>query len=121
MPLITMRHPDTQVITHIAGGLADYATLCGVAEDGDEFSAVDTNVYRKFPSLDFGDESPMQRGSEAFSSGLMRAEICDREFFSLVNANARTPGFTMKALGDHRTLACRDWIKGWDKAQKEVN
>lgn len=74
---------------------------------------------RKFPTLNFGDKSPKQRGSEAFSMGLMRAEICDREFFSLVNANARTPGYTLKQLGEHRTLACRDWIKEWDATQKE--
>lgn len=76
---------------------------------------------RKFPTLDFGGKSPRQRGSEAFSIGLMRAEICDREFFSLMNANARTPGYTMQQLGEHRTMACREWIKGWDEAQKEAS
>ncbi|MES2877547.1 MAG: hypothetical protein V4713_03925 [Pseudomonadota bacterium] len=78
-------------------------------------------MNRKFLTLDFGAKSPKQRGSEAFASGLMRAEICDREFFLLVNSNARTPGYTMKQLGEHRTLACREWIKGWDESQKEAN
>lgn len=78
-------------------------------------------VDRKFPTLDFGGKSPRQRGSEAFAAGLMRSEICDREFFSLVNANARAPGYTMKQLGEHRTAACREWIKGWDTAQKKAS
>lgn len=77
-----------------------------------------TIVDRKFPSLDFGDKSPKQRGSEAFAGGLMRAEICDREFFSLMNANRRTPGYTMAQLGEHRTLACRQWVNGWDEDQR---
>lgn len=47
MPMITMRHADRQVITHISGGISDYATLCGIAEDGDEDSAVEVTPTRK--------------------------------------------------------------------------
>lgn len=37
---VTLLHPDDSgPVTHIAGGMNDYATLCGLAQDGDQFSA----------------------------------------------------------------------------------
>ncbi len=39
MSTVTLVHPEGVALTHIAGGGSDYATVCGIAVDGDEFSA----------------------------------------------------------------------------------
>lgn len=70
----------------------------------------------KYPSLDFGNNTPRQRGSEAFARGLMRAEITDRQFFTIMNSNAKSTDFMIRELGNHRTEACREWVNGWDDA-----
>ncbi len=35
---------DGEVLTHAAGGINDYATLCGLANDGDQHSGVEIEI-----------------------------------------------------------------------------
>jgi len=48
MTTVTLRHPDGDIETHIAShGGEDYATVCGIATDGDSDSAEPTGLNRK--------------------------------------------------------------------------
>ena len=35
---------DGEILVHAAGGINDYATLCGLANDGDQYSGVEVDL-----------------------------------------------------------------------------
>lgn len=47
---VAIRH-DGETVVHAAGGINDYATLCGLANDGDQHSGVEVDLPPR-PKID---------------------------------------------------------------------